>query len=47
LTIFNAWASADRDDEYRAQQSIARGQELFNTKPIVLTGVARIRRGRD
>jgi cytochrome c peroxidase len=43
FTLFNAWASAsdDRHGEVaRARSAIARGQEIFNTKPIVITGVA-------
>jgi len=36
FTIFTAW-SAQQD---RARRAIARGQEIFNTKPIVLSGVA-------
>jgi cytochrome c peroxidase len=44
FTLFNAWAGATAgrhdDDIGRARRTIARGQELFNTKPIVITGVA-------
>src|SRR5262245_12380151 len=42
FTIFNAWASlgGDRRDVARARAAIARGQEVFNTKPIVIRGVA-------
>ncbi|HWW85979.1 MAG TPA: hypothetical protein VNZ26_20425, partial [Vicinamibacterales bacterium] len=45
FTIFNAWAnpSEPRDKKMeidRARRAIARGQEIFNTKPIVITGVA-------
>jgi cytochrome c peroxidase len=45
FTLFNAWAgvtgpSRHDDDIDRARRAIARGQELFNTKPIVITGVA-------
>jgi cytochrome c peroxidase len=43
FTIFDAWgnlAGRRHDDEYRARRAIARGQEIFNTKPIVITGVA-------
>jgi cytochrome c peroxidase len=43
FTIFRAWASEGepRHDEIeRARRAIARGQEIFNTKPIVITGVA-------
>jgi len=41
FTIYNAWAAlSGRNGPDRARLAIARGQELFNTKPIVLTGVA-------
>src|SRR6266851_701649 len=51
FTIFNAWSAlgahhdhGDDDDHGerndRARRAIARGQEIFNTKPIVLSGVA-------
>ena len=41
FTIFDAWANRPRHDEIdRARRAIARGQALFNTKPIVITGVA-------
>jgi cytochrome c peroxidase len=41
FTIFSAWANRPRhDDVDRARRAIARGQALFNTKPIVITGVA-------
>ena len=43
FTIFNAWShSAGRrhHDDYGARRAIARGQQIFNTKPIVITGVA-------
>ncbi|HEY2908166.1 MAG TPA: hypothetical protein VGJ29_19835 [Vicinamibacterales bacterium] len=40
FTLFNAWAAPRRDDFYRARTAIARGQELFNTKSITITGVA-------
>jgi cytochrome c peroxidase len=36
FTLFSAWADGERD----ARAAIARGQALFNSKPIVLTGVA-------
>lgn len=40
--LFNAWmhASGPRPDVARARRAIARGEEVFNTKPIVITGVA-------
>ena len=42
--IFDTWASAtphanDDDRSLMARQSVARGQRLFNTKPIRITGV--------
>jgi len=42
FTIFDKWASfsGDRRDVARARAAIARGQEIFNTKPIVIQGVA-------
>jgi len=51
FTIFDAWsaprAHTDRDADGRAaelirsaRRAIARGQEIFNTRPIVLSGVA-------
>ncbi len=42
FSLFNAWMNAsggDRDVS-RARRAIARGQAIFNTKPIVLSGVA-------
>jgi cytochrome c peroxidase len=42
FTLFNAWMNASDPvrDISRARRAVARGQEVFNTKPIVLTGVA-------
>jgi len=40
FTLFDAWASPRHDDRYRARTAIARGQELFNTKPITISRVA-------
>ena len=41
FTIFNAWAHRPSHDAIdRARRAIARGEALFNTKPIVITGVA-------
>jgi cytochrome c peroxidase len=42
FSLFDAWmnASGARHDIDRARRAIARGQEIFNTKPIVITGVA-------
>ena len=42
LTLFKSWLNlATGSDQYiAARQSIARGEELFNTKPIAITGVA-------
>lgn len=39
--LFDAWASLiGRSDQTSARRAIARGQEIFNTRPIVLHGVA-------
>jgi len=43
FTIFSAWSHSvgrRHDDDYSARRAIARGQQIFNTKPIVITGVA-------
>ena len=41
FTLFNAWAHADEQDEVsRTRRAIARGQQIFNTTPIVISGVA-------
>jgi cytochrome c peroxidase len=42
FSLFDAWqqASALRLQVQLARRAIARGQEIFNTKPIVITGVA-------
>jgi cytochrome c peroxidase len=41
FTLFNAWAHADEHDEFsRVRRAIARGQQIFNTTPIVISGVA-------
>ena len=43
FTLFNAWLAADplaNDAPTRARAAIARGQEIFNTKPMVLSGVS-------
>jgi cytochrome c peroxidase len=40
FTIFRPWLALHGDDAVtRARQSIARGAEIFNSKPIVITGV--------
>lgn len=42
FTLFDAWArltSADRDPYTEIRRSIARGQQIFNTRPITLQGV--------
>jgi hypothetical protein len=39
FTLFNAWAHVD-DEFSRARRAIARGQQIFNTTPIVISGVA-------
>jgi cytochrome c peroxidase len=41
FTLFSAWAHADEQDEVsRTRRAIARGQQIFNTTPIVISGVA-------
>jgi cytochrome c peroxidase len=43
FTVFDAWARlrSSHDDPFAsARAAIARGQEIFNTKPITITGVA-------
>ncbi|MCX6627460.1 MAG: hypothetical protein NTW28_07510 [Candidatus Solibacter sp.] len=44
MTLFNAWTNAAGDGfrrrEAEERKSIARGQALFNTRPISITGVA-------
>jgi hypothetical protein len=41
FTIFNAWLgrSGSSDGQQEARRSIARGQQLFNSRPIVITDV--------
>src|SRR5262249_38428518 len=41
FTLFDAWmrATGPHRDVNRARRAIARGQEIFNTRPIVLSGV--------
>jgi len=42
FTLFNAWmkASGSDDEINQARRAIARGQEIFNTKTIMISGVA-------
>jgi len=41
FTVFSAWAALKGDDPAtRARRAIARGQSIFNTKPITISGVA-------
>jgi cytochrome c peroxidase len=42
FALFNAWLRFERVSDARAEtrRSIARGQELFNTRPITISGVA-------
>ena len=43
FTLFNPWAaliSSDSNEFARARRSIARGQEIFNTKTFMISGVA-------
>jgi processive rubber oxygenase RoxA-like protein len=41
FTMFSAWLrrSGSGDDQQEARRAIARGQELFNTRPITISGV--------
>jgi hypothetical protein len=39
FTLFNAWVHAD-DEFSRTRRAIARGQQIFNTMPIVISEVA-------
>ena len=41
FTIFGRWASADGPDA-EARRVVARGQQIFNTHPIAITGVSGI-----
>jgi len=41
FTIFNAWSNAEGGHD-EARRAVARGQALFNTKPIAITGVSGI-----
>jgi cytochrome c peroxidase len=41
MTLFDAWAALGASTPQDARRAaVARGQQLFNTKPIVITGVA-------
>ncbi len=43
FTVFSAWGRPHHkrhDDGDRARRAIVRGQQIFNTKPIVISGVA-------
>lgn len=40
FTEFDAWAGASGDGRNRARASVVRGQQLFNTVPIRITGVS-------
>jgi hypothetical protein len=40
FTLFDAWKKAGAYDDHKARASILRGQTLFNSKPINITGVA-------
>jgi hypothetical protein len=40
FTLFDEWVKAKGADMNEYRQSIARGQEIFNTKPITLAGVS-------
>jgi cytochrome c peroxidase len=41
MTLFNSWANSRGNSQQNAHRSaVARGQEIFNSKPIIITGVA-------
>jgi cytochrome c peroxidase len=40
FTLFDRWMTAKGDQVSEYRRAIARGQEIFNTKPITLTGVS-------
>jgi len=42
FTLFDAWSARGADDDRAAdiRRSIARGQEIFNSRPIIISGVA-------
>jgi cytochrome c peroxidase len=43
FTLFNAWAkinAADQDPYTESRRAIARGQAIFNTRPVTVSGVA-------
>jgi cytochrome c peroxidase len=39
MNLFNAWAGQSKGQEGRTRGAVARGQALFNTKPIQISGV--------
>jgi cytochrome c peroxidase len=42
FTLYNAWASLTGNNQNDARGAVARGETVFNTKPIAITGVAGI-----
>src|SRR5256884_8597313 len=42
FNLYNKWAQASNDDQSAARRSIARGEQLFNTLQIPISGVAGI-----
>jgi cytochrome c peroxidase len=42
FTLYDAWTNLTHGDVDRARAAVARGQKVFNTKPIKITGVAGI-----
>ena len=40
FTLFNSWSDVQNTEYARARRSIARGQEIFNTKTFTISGVA-------
>jgi hypothetical protein len=44
FTLYTGWAGlTGADSVSKARASIARGEQIFNTRPIVITGVAGLR----
>ena len=39
MTLFDAWSGLTYGDSYAARAAVARGEQLFNSKPIAIVGV--------
>jgi hypothetical protein len=39
MTLFEAWSGLTYGDNYEARAAVARGQQIFNSKPIAIVGV--------